>query len=82
MFRCDQAITKFESLVNQVQKNARDIQERLQMIECVKLFKKPPSKPGCELPEAKVTRGIRYDTVKDVKKYHYFLSFFVGLGVF
>ncbi len=54
VFRCDQAITKFESLVNQVQKNARDIEERLQVIENIKLFKKPPVKPGCELPEAKV----------------------------
>lgn len=56
--RCEQAITKFESLVNQVQKNAGDIEERLQLIESVRLFKKPPSKPGCDLPEAKVHRYI------------------------
>ena len=54
MFKCDQAITKFESLVNQVQKNAADIEERLQIIETVKLFKPPPTKPGYTLPEAKV----------------------------
>ena len=52
--RCEQAITKFESLANQVQKNAGDIEERLQLIENVRLFKSPPLKPGCTLPEAKV----------------------------
>ena len=50
-----QAITKFESLANQIQKNAGDIEERLHMIECVRLFKQPPPKLGCELPEAKVS---------------------------
>jgi hypothetical protein len=50
-----QAITKFESLANQIQKNAGDIDERLSMIESVRLFKRPPSRPGCDLPEAKVT---------------------------
>ena len=54
-----QAITKFESLANQIQKNARDIDERLHMIESVRLFKQPPSRPGCDLPEAKV--GINSD---------------------
>lgn len=51
-----QAITKFESLANQIQKNAGDIDERLHMIESVRLFKQPPPKPGGELPEAKVSR--------------------------
>ena len=50
-----QAITKFESLANQIQKNAGDIDERLHMIESVRLFKQPPPKPGGELPEAKVS---------------------------
>ena len=50
-----QAITKFESLVNQIQKNAGDIEERLHMIEAVRLFKQPPPKTGCELPETKVS---------------------------
>lgn len=54
VLRCEQAITKFESLVNQVQKNAQDIQDRLKVIEGIKLFKQPPSKQGYELPEAKV----------------------------
>ena len=52
--RCEQAIIKFESLVNQVQKNASDIEERLNLIENVRLFKIPPTKLGCDLPEAKV----------------------------
>ena len=50
-----QAITKFESLANQIQKNAGDIDERLSVIESVRLFKQPPPRPGCDLPEAKVT---------------------------
>ncbi len=49
-----QAITKFESLANQVQKNAEDIQERMVLLETVRLFKQPPPKPGGDLPEAKV----------------------------
>ena len=52
--RCEQAITKFESLVNQIQKDAGDIEERLQLIKNVTLFKSPPLKAGCTLPEAKV----------------------------
>lgn len=51
-----QAITKFESLANQVQKNASDIEERLHVIESVRLFKQPPPKPGEDLPEAKVRK--------------------------
>ena len=55
VFDLIQAITKFESLANQIQKNAGDIDERLHMIESVRLFKQPPPRPGCELPEAKVS---------------------------
>ena len=51
-----QAITKFESLANQIQKNASDIDERLHMIESVRLFKQAPPKLGGELPEAKVSK--------------------------
>lgn len=51
--KCDAAISKFESLVNQIQKNARDIDQRLSVIEEASLFKKPPSKAG-ELPQCKV----------------------------
>ncbi len=49
-----QAITKFESLANQVQKNAEDIEERLVLIETVRLVKQLPPKQGGDLPEAKV----------------------------
>ena len=49
-----QSLTKFESLASQVQKNAGDIQERLHMIENVRLFKQPTPKPGADLMDAKV----------------------------
>ena len=49
-----QAISKFESLVNQIQKNAKDINSRLEMIENTMLFKQPPPKIGGILPDAKV----------------------------
>lgn len=51
--RCGQAIGKFESLVNQIQKNAKDINSRLEMIEKTVLFKQPPPKMGDTLPDAK-----------------------------
>ncbi|XP_033627732.1 dynein heavy chain 10, axonemal-like [Asterias rubens] len=52
--RCEQAISKFESLVNQIQKNAKDIDARLKAVEQADLFKGPPSQmngeilPGCK----------------------------------
>lgn len=49
-----QAIGKFESLVNQIQKNAKDINNRLEMIENTVLFKPPPQKPNNMLPDTKV----------------------------
>ncbi len=49
-----QAISKFESLVNQIQKNARDIDQRLKMIESANLFK-PPVPKADELPQCKVS---------------------------
>lgn len=55
-----QSITKFESLANQIQKNAGDIDERLKMIESVRLFKQPPPKPGVDLMDAKVHYNNRY----------------------
>ncbi|XP_067862341.1 dynein axonemal heavy chain 10 [Heptranchias perlo] len=39
--RCDQAIGKFESLVNQIHKNVRDIATKLAAIESADLFKRP-----------------------------------------
>ena len=50
-----QAISKFESLVNQIQKNAKDINSRLEMLENAVLFKQPPPKMGGILPDAKVS---------------------------
>jgi dynein heavy chain len=49
-----QAISKFESMVNQIQKNAKDIHQRLSMIEQTNLFKSPAPKPTQELPSCKV----------------------------
>ena len=54
---CQQAISKFESLVNQIQKNAKDINSRLEMIQNTVLFKHPPPKIGGMLPDAKVIRS-------------------------
>ncbi|CAH1233746.1 DNAH10 [Branchiostoma lanceolatum] len=51
--RVQQAMGKFESLVNQIQKNARDINARLAMVENSNLFKIPPPKVGETLPGAK-----------------------------
>jgi dynein heavy chain len=39
--KCEEALSKFESLSNQVLKNAQDIEERLQTIETACLFKDP-----------------------------------------
>ena len=69
MSRCEQAITKFESLVNQIQKNAGDIEERLQLIENVTLFKSPPLKAGCTLPEAKVCVTINSTVLLLIAQY-------------
>ncbi|XP_064619187.1 dynein axonemal heavy chain 10-like isoform X2 [Lineus longissimus] len=51
--KCGSAIAKFESLVNQIQKNAQDINLRLLMIENADLFKKPPPKIGEDVPGCK-----------------------------
>uniref|UniRef100_H2ZL68 Dynein heavy chain tail domain-containing protein n=1 Tax=Ciona savignyi TaxID=51511 RepID=H2ZL68_CIOSA len=51
--RCDVAIGKFESLVNQIQKNSKDIDSRIQMIRNAELFKRIPPKPSGDLPSVK-----------------------------
>ncbi|KAM4707116.1 dynein axonemal heavy chain 10 [Discoglossus pictus] len=51
--RCSQAVSKFESLVNQIQKNARDIDSKLAVIESANLFKFMPKKQGYDLPGVK-----------------------------
>ena len=58
LFKLPQAISKFESLVNQIQKNAKDINSRLEMIENTILFKQPPPKIGGMLPDAKVGQVV------------------------
>ncbi|ESO91629.1 hypothetical protein LOTGIDRAFT_122204, partial [Lottia gigantea] len=53
MSKCQSAIAKFESLVNQIQKNARDINQRLSMIEHSNMFKHLPPKYDDILPSCK-----------------------------
>lgn len=48
--RGNQATSKFESLVNQIQKNERDIDERLKSIESANLFKFPVADKNGYLP--------------------------------
>ena len=54
--RCGTAIGKFESLVNQIQKNAKDIESRIQLIKGANLFKIIPARVGGDLPGVKVSR--------------------------
>ena len=58
-------MAKFESLVNQIQKNARDINQRLNMIENSNLFKFPVPKAPDTLPGCKVrtATGQLFDAV-------------------
>ena len=44
--------------MNQIQKNAKDINNRLEMIENTILFKQPPPKIGGMLPDAKVSQVV------------------------
>lgn len=50
-----QSLSKFESLVNQIQKNARDIMQRLFTVENCNLFKGPPPQKYDTLPTCKVS---------------------------
>ncbi|XP_019908369.3 dynein heavy chain 10, axonemal [Esox lucius] len=51
--RGTQACSKFESLVNQIQKNERDIDAKLQSIETANLFKFPAPDKSSDLPGVK-----------------------------
>ena len=53
--KCDAAISKFESMVNQIQKNSKDIMSRLKLVEQADLFKSPPPAPNRpeDLPSCK-----------------------------
>ncbi|XP_072163343.1 dynein axonemal heavy chain 10-like [Diadema setosum] len=54
ILRCEQAISKFESLVNQIQKNAKDIDARLRAMENAELFRGPPPQVKADiLPSCK-----------------------------
>nr|XP_026696380.1 dynein heavy chain 10, axonemal isoform X1 [Ciona intestinalis]XP_026696381.1 dynein heavy chain 10, axonemal isoform X2 [Ciona intestinalis] len=66
--RCGVAIGKFESLVNQIQKNAKDIDSRIQMIRNVDLFKKIPPKQSGDLPNVKeFFEYIELERAKDLE---------------
>ncbi|XP_059165934.1 dynein axonemal heavy chain 10-like isoform X2 [Physella acuta] len=66
--KCDSAIAKFESLVNQIQKNARDINQRLKMVEHANLFKAPKPKFPGHLPGCKeYFEYIEQERVKDLE---------------
>ncbi|XP_027024931.2 dynein axonemal heavy chain 10 isoform X2 [Tachysurus fulvidraco] len=51
--KANQAISQFESLLNQIQKNEKDIEAKLQVIETANLFKFPVSERAGELPGVK-----------------------------
>ncbi|XP_051888343.1 dynein axonemal heavy chain 10 [Pristis pectinata] len=72
--RCEQAIGKFESLVNQIHKNVRDIATKLAAIESADLFKRPPPKSREDLAGVKefyeyVERERTKDILNLVSKY-------------
>ncbi|CAH2295752.1 dynein heavy chain 10, axonemal [Pelobates cultripes] len=51
--RCVQAVSKFETLVHKLQKNANDIHSTLSAIEFANLFKCMPTKFGTDIPDVK-----------------------------
>ncbi|XP_076108254.1 dynein axonemal heavy chain 10-like isoform X2 [Mytilus galloprovincialis] len=60
------AIAKFESLVNQIKKNAKDINQRLVMIENANLFKAPAQKYPDTLPSCKeYFENVEQERAKD-----------------
>ncbi|BFZ18669.1 hypothetical protein BsWGS_21707 [Bradybaena similaris] len=66
--KCEQAIAKFESMVNQIQKNARDINQRLHVIVHANLFKSPKPKFPGHLPDCKeYFEYIEQERVKDLE---------------
>ncbi|XP_053327864.1 dynein axonemal heavy chain 10 [Spea bombifrons] len=65
--RCTQAVSKFESLVHKIQKNANDIDSKLSAIESANLFKFIPKKPGTDIPGVKeFFEYIEIERSKDV----------------
>ncbi|XP_075256614.1 dynein axonemal heavy chain 10-like [Convolutriloba macropyga] len=51
--KCTSQIGKFESLVNQIQKNSSDVESRLHIVESANLFKVPPPGFQGQLPFVK-----------------------------
>uniref|UniRef100_A0A8C5M6C0 Dynein heavy chain tail domain-containing protein n=1 Tax=Leptobrachium leishanense TaxID=445787 RepID=A0A8C5M6C0_9ANUR len=51
--RCNLSVSKFESLVHKIQKNASDIETKLSAIESANLFKFMAKKPFAEVPGVK-----------------------------
>ncbi|XP_078277210.1 LOW QUALITY PROTEIN: dynein axonemal heavy chain 10 [Rhinoraja longicauda] len=65
--RCEQAIGKFESLVNQIHKNVRDIAVKLASIESADLFKRPPPKSKEDLAGVKeFYEHVEHERTKDI----------------
>ncbi|KAE8635010.1 hypothetical protein XENTR_v10002490 [Xenopus tropicalis] len=65
--RCNQAISKFESLVNKIQKNAKDIDLKLSAIESANLFKFMAKTTGTDLSGVKeFFEYIDIERAKDV----------------
>ncbi|XP_072367150.1 dynein axonemal heavy chain 10 isoform X2 [Scyliorhinus torazame] len=65
--RCEQAIGKFESLVNQIHKNVRDIATKLAAIESTDLFKRPPPKSKEDLAGVKeFYEYVEQERTKDI----------------
>lgn len=58
--RGTQATSKFESLVNQIQKNERDIDSKLNYIESANLFKFPAMDKTGDLPGGMSINLIHY----------------------
>ncbi|NWX18280.1 DYH10 protein, partial [Aegotheles bennettii] len=67
IFKCTQAIRKFESLVHQIHKNSEDISNKLLSIESTNLFKFPLPKNGDELPKVEeFFEYVKCERAKDV----------------
>ncbi|XP_043835576.1 dynein axonemal heavy chain 10 [Dromiciops gliroides] len=68
LFRCKEAMGKFESLVHQIHKNSEDIASRLALIEAANLFKFSAPKNDKELPGVKeFFESIERERAKDVE---------------
>ncbi|XP_069071115.1 dynein axonemal heavy chain 10 [Pleurodeles waltl] len=65
--RCTQGVVKFESLVHQIQKNAQDIDTKLESIECANLFKFMQTELKHDLPGVKdFFEYIERERAKDI----------------